>query len=91
MKVAYLVVASMAFAALAEAIVTGLVTLGAVSGATTTGIGASTVIAGLAAALGKSLDKLSFRMRTVSRFNNATYFYPLALAKSNFVTIITAN
>ena len=63
MKVAYLVVASMAFAALAEAIVTGLVTLGAVSGATTTGIGASTVIAGLAAALGKSLDKLSFRMR----------------------------
>ena len=63
MKVAYLVVASMAFAALAEAIVTGLVTLGAVSGATTTGIGASTVIAGLAAALGKLLDKLSFRMR----------------------------
>ena len=56
LKVAY-IIATVAFAALAEAIFP-VVTLGAASGAVTTGIGASTVIAGLAAALGKCLSSL---------------------------------
>ena len=56
LKVAY-IIATVAFAALTEAIFP-VVTLGAASGAVTTGIGASTVIAGLAVALGKCLSSL---------------------------------
>ena len=52
MKAATLFLATLALGALTEAIFP-VVTLGAGAGAVTGGVGASTVIAGLAAALGK--------------------------------------